>query len=101
VTAERLSALDASFLAVETPSAPMHIGWVAAFDPPEDGPSPTFAELAEHIAGRLERAPRYIGIVMVAGQVCFGIFADAEILPDADALGSDLDAAFDELLAAE
>ena len=37
----------------------MHIGWVAAFDPPEAGPSPSFAELAEHIAGRLERVPRY------------------------------------------
>ena len=41
-----------------------------------------------------------IGIVMVAGQVCFGIFADAEILPDAEALGRDLEAAFDELVAA-
>ena len=59
MTAERLSALDASFLAVETPAAPMHIGWVAAFDPPQDGARPTFAELAEHIAGRLERVPRY------------------------------------------
>ena len=59
MTAERLSALDASFLAVETAAAPMHIGWVAAFDAPEAGPSPRFAELAEHIAGRLERAPRY------------------------------------------
>ena len=49
--AERLSALDASFLAVESPAAPMHIGWVFSFDPPEDGPSPSFAELAEHIAG--------------------------------------------------
>ena len=37
---------------------------------------------------------------MVAGQACFGIYADAETLPDADALRDDLDAAFDELLAA-
>ena len=37
----------------------MHIGWVATFDAPEAGPSPRFAELAEHIAGRLERVPRY------------------------------------------
>ncbi|MEA2317263.1 MAG: diacylglycerol O-acyltransferase / wax synthase, partial [Solirubrobacteraceae bacterium] len=41
-----------------------------------------------------------IGVVIVAGQVCFGILADAQTLPDADALGDDLDAAFDELLAA-
>ena len=50
VSTERLSALDASFLAVETPDSPMHVGWVAVYDPPEDGPSPTFAELV--------RAPR-------------------------------------------
>ena len=59
VSAERLSALDASFLAVETPDSPMHVGWVGVYDPPEDGPSPTFAELFEHLAGRLEHAPRY------------------------------------------
>jgi len=59
VSAERLSALDASFLAVESPAAPMHVGWVALLDPPETGPRPGFAELFEHIAGRLGRAPRY------------------------------------------
>ena len=59
MTAERLSALDASFLAVEGPDTPMHVGWVAALDPPEQGPRPGFDELFEHIAGRLGRAPRY------------------------------------------
>jgi WS/DGAT/MGAT family acyltransferase len=59
VSAERLSALDASFLAVEGPTAPMHVGWVAHFDPPENGPRPTFDDLATHIAGRLGHAPRY------------------------------------------
>ena len=59
MSAERLSALDASFLAVEGASAPMHVGWVAAFDPPERGSRPGFDELFEHIAGRLGRAPRY------------------------------------------
>jgi WS/DGAT/MGAT family acyltransferase len=59
VTAERLSALDASFLAVEGPRSPMHVGWVAALDPPERGPRPTFDELLAHIAGRMGRAPRY------------------------------------------
>ena len=53
--AERLSALDASFLAVETPSSHMHVGWVASFE----GPSPGFEALFEHLAGRLEAAPRY------------------------------------------
>jgi WS/DGAT/MGAT family acyltransferase len=56
---QRLSALDASFLAVERPEAPMHVGWVASFDPPENAPAPGFGDLFEHIAGRLGRAPRY------------------------------------------
>jgi hypothetical protein len=41
-----------------------------------------------------------IGVVTVARNACFGITADARTLPDADALGADLDAAIDELLAA-
>ncbi len=55
----RLSALDASFLTVETPTAHMHVGWAAVFDPPEEGPRPTFGELRDHIGARLGRAPRY------------------------------------------
>ena len=55
----RLSPLDASFLAVETPTAHMHVGWVAYFDPPAPGPRPDFDALATHIATRLERAPRW------------------------------------------
>jgi hypothetical protein len=38
-----------------------------------------------------------IGIVTVAGQACFGIYADAQTLPEADALGADLEDALDEL----
>jgi diacylglycerol O-acyltransferase / wax synthase len=56
---DRLSALDASFLAVESPRAPMHVGWVARFDAPERGPRPSDDELFEHIAGRLSHAPRF------------------------------------------
>ena len=59
MTAERLSLLDASFLAVEGPASPMHVGWVAAFDPPKRGRRPSFDELLEHVAGRMGRAPRY------------------------------------------
>ncbi len=59
MTCARLSALDASFLAVETPTAHMHVGWVAVFSPDEQGWLPSFAELREHIRGRLGRAPRY------------------------------------------
>jgi diacylglycerol O-acyltransferase len=102
VTAERLSALDASFLAVESPSAPMHVGWVSAFDPPEGAPRPTFTELFEHIAGRLERAPRYRQ--RLAG-VPFGlhepVWVDDRGFDPADhvlrADGADLDALVDRI----
>src|SRR5205807_9546856 len=59
MSATRLSALDASFLAAETPTAHMHVGWAAGFDPPESGRRPTFRELQSHIGSRLARAPRY------------------------------------------
>jgi diacylglycerol O-acyltransferase len=55
----RLSPLDASFLEVESTRAHMHVGWVATFAPPVDGPRPSFAQLRDHIARRLARAPRY------------------------------------------
>ncbi len=55
----RLSGLDASFLAVETPAAHMHVGWVAVFSGSPDEPLPSFGELREHIERRLVRAPRY------------------------------------------
>jgi diacylglycerol O-acyltransferase len=55
----RLSALDASFLEIESPTAHMHVGWVATFLPPADGPRPTFQQLRDHVAARIGRAPRY------------------------------------------
>lgn len=55
----RLSALDASFLAVESPTAHMHVGWVAIFSAPADGRLPSFAEVRRHVDARLGRAPRY------------------------------------------
>jgi diacylglycerol O-acyltransferase / wax synthase len=59
MTDRRLSALDASFLALETPTAHMHVGWVASFAPPAGRRSPSFSELRDHIELRLGRAPRY------------------------------------------
>jgi diacylglycerol O-acyltransferase / wax synthase len=56
---QRLSALDASFLEVETASAHMHVGWVAVLEPPEGRPAPSFEQLRDHVARRLHRAPRY------------------------------------------
>jgi diacylglycerol O-acyltransferase len=55
----RLSALDAAFLALESSSAPMHVGWAAIFAPRPDGSRPAFEEVRAHIASRLGRAPRY------------------------------------------
>jgi diacylglycerol O-acyltransferase len=59
VSASRLSALDASFLEVESPAAHMHVGWVARFASRVGRPAPTVDELREHIASRLAAAPRY------------------------------------------
>ena len=55
----RLTALDASFLEVETRTAHMHVGWAALFAPPENEAAPSFDELRDHVAARLGRAPRY------------------------------------------
>lgn len=55
----RLSPLDAAFLAVESPTAHMHVGWAAVFEPPEGESRPSFEDFLSHIAARLPRAPRY------------------------------------------
>jgi WS/DGAT/MGAT family acyltransferase len=52
---DRLSALDASFLAQEGPDSHMHIGAVALFE----GPAPDYREFCDHIRGRLHLVPRY------------------------------------------
>ena len=53
--AERLTGLDASFLALERDGAHMHVGSVLVFD----GPAPEYDDLVEAIAGRLHLVPRY------------------------------------------
>jgi diacylglycerol O-acyltransferase / wax synthase len=59
VPASRLSALDASFLEVESPAAHMHVGWVARFAGRPGRRPPNIDALREHIADRLAAAPRY------------------------------------------
>ena len=59
VSTTRLSALDASFLEVESATAHMHVGWAATFTAPNDAQRPNFDELLHHIAARIGRAPRY------------------------------------------
>jgi len=56
---KKLSTTDASFLAVEDSNVHMHVGWLATFSPPAEGPRPTFEELRDHITGRLAHSPRY------------------------------------------
>jgi len=52
---DRLSALDAAFLDLETPHAPLHVGWTLRFG----GRAPSVAALRRHVDGRLDRIPRF------------------------------------------
>src|SRR3954468_21351277 len=52
---DRLTAVDAAFLAQEGPAAHMHVGAVLIFE----GPAPSFDAFADHIRGRLHLVPRY------------------------------------------
>ena len=56
---ERLSAIDGSFLRVETANAHMHVAWSATFRVPAAGPRPTLERLRRSIAARLEHLPRF------------------------------------------
>jgi diacylglycerol O-acyltransferase len=53
--ANRLSALDASFINLERNEMPMHIGGMEIMA----GPAPNFAEFREMLAAKLDRIPRY------------------------------------------
>src|SRR3954467_5786267 len=52
---EWMSPMDASFLHIEGPMNPMHIGGVSIFE----GPAPPFERLEEMVAGKLGLVPRY------------------------------------------
>ena len=52
---DRLSALDWSFLALDSPSAPLHVGWTMRFD----GDPPPLAALRRHLDARLGAVPRF------------------------------------------
>ena len=52
---DRLTGLDASFLALEKNGAHMHVGSVLVFD----GDAPAYQDLLDQIAGRLHLVPRY------------------------------------------
>jgi len=52
---DRLTSIDASFLAQEKEGSHMHIGAVMLFE----GPAPSHEELVEQVSGRLHLVPRY------------------------------------------
>ena len=52
---DRLTAVDASFVAQEGPVSHMHIGAVMIFE----GPAPAYEDLADHIRSRLHLVPRF------------------------------------------
>ena len=55
--ARKLSSMDASFLYLETPEMPMHVGSMAIFRLPEDYKGDFFEEFKAMIASRLHVAP--------------------------------------------
>ncbi|HEX2310152.1 MAG TPA: wax ester/triacylglycerol synthase domain-containing protein, partial [Vicinamibacterales bacterium] len=59
--ADQLTALDATFLELEQDDdgVLMHIGAALVFDPRPGGGTPTIHQVREHVAGRLDRLPRY------------------------------------------
>lgn len=52
---DRLSALDSAFLALDSPTTPMHVGWTLRFA----GAAPPLAQLRRHLEARLHLVPRF------------------------------------------
>ena len=52
---DRLSAVDASFLAQEGHTSHMHVGAVLVFE----GPPPSYGDFCNQVRGRLHLVPRY------------------------------------------
>jgi WS/DGAT/MGAT family acyltransferase len=55
----RLTALDGSFLRVETPNAHMHVAWSGLFEPSPGRPRPAVEALCAKVGARLGRVPRF------------------------------------------
>lgn len=56
---DRLTVLDDTFIVLERDNLPMHIGSLLIFE----GPAPEYADLLGHVAGRLDRLPRYRQVI--------------------------------------
>ena len=74
---DRLSALDLSFLYLEEPTTPMHVGSVSVFDTPEDGFG--YDTLLSLVRERLAYVPRYRQrIRRVPGNLANPVWVDDE-----------------------
>src|SRR6266550_3932637 len=72
---DRLSALDVSFLYLEEPTTPMHVGGVAVFQPPQEGFD--YDILVGLIEQRINLVPRYRQkIKWVPGHVASPVWVD-------------------------
>jgi WS/DGAT/MGAT family acyltransferase len=75
VVADRLSALDVSFLYMEGPTTPMHVGGLAVFQPPDEGFD--YDRLLSLIEDRIGLVPRYRQkIRWVPGHVAGPVWVD-------------------------
>jgi WS/DGAT/MGAT family acyltransferase len=120
VTAQRrrdgdAEAMDAAFGALALTPPPLQRALAHAFAHPRlfnltissvAGPAVPRYILGCRLAGVHSAVPMSgrhalsIGVVTVAGRVCFGLLGDASTLADAEQVGADVGASFDELVAA-
>jgi WS/DGAT/MGAT family acyltransferase len=76
---DRLSALDVSFLYLETPTTPMHVGGVAIFAPPQSSEPFDYDALCDLVAHRIAAVPRYRQVVRwVPGHLANPVWVDDE-----------------------
>lgn len=74
---DRLSPLDASFLYLEEPTTPMHVGTVTVFEPPEQGFD--YDRLVSLVSARIAFVPRYRQRVRaVPGRLANPVWVDDE-----------------------
>src|SRR5882724_8262922 len=78
LVSDRLSALDVSFLYMETPTTPMHVGGLAILERPE-GAELDYERLVELISERISAVPRYRQVVKwVPGHLANPVWVDDE-----------------------
>ncbi|HEU5033774.1 MAG TPA: wax ester/triacylglycerol synthase family O-acyltransferase [Mycobacteriales bacterium] len=79
MTTDRLSALDVSFLYLESPTTAMHVGGVAVFEPPTGDGGFDYEALCTLVSQRIGLVPRYRQKVRwVPGHVANPVWVDDE-----------------------